>query len=138
MLLAGKKVGEVAELTGASTSSVSRWKQAVQQGGLDALAAKPHLGKPPKLSDAQRQELVQILARGAGAAGYSTDLWTCPRVAEVILRTFGVEYHVDHVWKLLRKLDYTPQKPTRRAREQNSDEVRRFREQRWPRLKKRP
>jgi transposase len=138
MLLRGKGVREVGRLTGLSPTTVSRCKQIVEKKGLDGLAAKPHPGKPCRLSPKQKQRLVRMLANGAKAAGFDTDLWTCPRVAEVIERTFGVSYHPDHVWKLLRNLGYSPQKPQRRAREQNPEAVHRFRKEEWPRLKKRP
>jgi transposase len=138
MLLQAKGVREVARLTGLSPTTVSRCKRTVEKKGLDGLAAKPHTGKPCRLSSKQKQRLVRMLAKGAKAAGFDTDLWTCPRVSEVIERTFGVSYHPDHVWKLLRNLGYSPQKPQRRAREQNPEAVRRFRKEDWPRLKKRP
>lgn len=66
--------GEFAESTGASTSSVSRWKQPVEQGNLDALAAKLHQEKRPMLSDAENQELLQVLAQWSRAAGYNAEL----------------------------------------------------------------
>ncbi|MEW6715156.1 MAG: winged helix-turn-helix domain-containing protein [Nitrospirota bacterium] len=34
-------------------------------------------------------------------AGFNTDLWTCPRVAKLIEKLFGVHYHAHHVSKLL-------------------------------------
>lgn len=136
MLAKGKTIREVAELIGASESSVKRWKAAWVKGGVDALAAKPHPGRPPRLSTAQLRQLVNILLRGPIAAGYATDLWTCPRVAEVIAKRFGVKYHDAHVWKLLRKLNWSCQKPERRARERDEAAIRRWRKRDWPRIKK--
>jgi transposase len=48
--------------------------------------AKPHAGPKPKLNARQRRWLVQRLLKGAKANGYSTELWTCPRIVEVIER----------------------------------------------------
>jgi len=42
-LLEGKGVRKVSRLIGVSPSSVSRWKQPLKRGGLDALRAKPGL-----------------------------------------------------------------------------------------------
>lgn len=75
--------------------------------------------------------------RGARAAGFATDLWTCPRVAEVIRRAWGIRYHVDHIGRLLRSMGWTPQKPQRRARERDEDTIRRWVKVEWPRVKKR-
>ena len=76
----------VAERLQVSCSSVKRWKKAFQQGGLAALA--PKLRKPTgrRLSTSQGERLRQILIAGPLAAGFSTDLWTCRRVAEVVRR----------------------------------------------------
>ena len=136
LLLEGRKVAEVAKLLGASWSAVKRWKVAVDKRGLDGLAAKPHPGRPPRLSDKQRKKLVLMLKRGPVAAGYETNLWTCPRVAELIRRHFGVTYHPAHVWKILRSLGWSAQKPQRRARERDEQAIEQWRKQTWPRLKK--
>lgn len=131
-------VAEVMAAVGASESSVKRWKRAVREGGLEALKAKPHAGKPWRLTADQRQELVPILLGGARAAGFANELWTCSRVAQVIEQRFGVKYHPDHVWKVLRRLGWSCQKPEQRARERNEEAIRRWRESDWPRIKKEP
>jgi len=138
LLVKGKGVREVSRLTGAASSSVSRWKQDLKQGGLEALKAKPHPGRPPRLTAQQKQELEVILLKGAGAAGFPTDLWTLVRVAEVIEREFGVKYHPGHVWYILRDMGWSCQKPERRARERDEEAIRRWRQEDWPRIKKSP
>jgi transposase len=105
---------------------------------MEALKAKPHPGRKPRLSSRQKERLKKILLRGPLAAGYPTDLWTCPRVAEVIERTFGVKYHPDWVWYILRSLGWTCQKPEQRARERDEKAIRHWRSVDWPRIKKSP
>ena len=136
MLLQDYSVAEVAAAVGASQSSVKRWRQSIRTGGLDALKAKPSPGKKPRLNGAQKKELEQILLAGPRAAGFGNDLWTCPRVAQVIRQRFGVRYHASHVWKILRKLGWKCQKPEQRARERNQPAIRRWRTHDWPRIKK--
>ena len=135
LLLAGRTVQEVAKVFEASESSVRRWRLALRKGGLMALKAKVHHGRPPRLNAKQKQRLVKIFLKGPREAGYRTDLWTCRRVAEVIAQTFGVEYHPAHVWKILRGLGWTCQKPERRARERNEAAIAHWREHEWPRIK---
>ncbi len=136
LLLEGRKIGEVAEIVAASESSVRRWRRMVKKGGLEALAAKPHPGRKPRLNGKQKRQLVRVLLAGPRKAGYRNDLWTCPRVAQVIARKFGVKYHPAHVWKILRSLGWTPQKPEQRARERNEAGIRRWRSHEWPRIKR--
>ena len=67
------------------------------------------------------------------------DLWTSRRVKELILQRFGVDYHVDHVRKILvQRLGWTSQKPEKRARERDEDAIERWQKEDFPRLKKTP
>lgn len=136
LLLDGMGICEVARLVGASTSSVKRWKDAMDAGGVSALRPKEHPGRAPLLTDRQKRELLKLLQRGPVAAGYDTEQWTCPRVAEMIEQHFDVHYHVGHVWRLLRSLGWTWQKPEQRARERNEPAIQRWRDEDWPRIKK--
>ena len=77
-----------------------------------------------------------MLLEGAREPGYPTDLWTCPRVADLIRKRFGVDYHVDHIGRLLRSLGFSTQKPQRRAVERNEEEIQRWVAEDWPRIKK--
>jgi transposase len=136
LLLEGRDIGEVAEIVGASTSSVKRWKQTVEQGGMDALKSKPHPGPKPRLDAKQKQRLLEILRAGPRRAGYQTELWTCGRVAAIIAKTFRVSYHPCHVWKILRNMKWSCQKPEQRARECDEASQQRWREKEWPRIKR--
>jgi transposase len=136
--LPGQGVGirEVSRFVGASSSSVKRWKDAWNAGGFEALRPKPSAGREAYLSEADRQDLLEILRQGPVAAGYNTQQWTCPRVCEVIEYHFGVQYHVDHVWRVLHALGWTCQKPEQRARERNEAAIEQWRNRDWPRIKK--
>jgi len=129
-------VSEVARLLGVCKASVSGWKEKMTSGGIEALKAKPHPGRKPWLSKRQKERLVKLLLRGARRAGYANDLWTCPRVAELIQRHFGVEYHPDYIGTLLHKLGWSWQKPEHRARERDAAAIDRWRKVEWPRIKK--
>ena len=136
LLLEGRRVREVAELVAASPSSVSRWKSAYEAGGDDGLRSKPHPGRKPKLSKERRKELEELLLQGPMAHGYRTDLWTLGRVAQVIEKHFGVRYHPGNVWRVLRQMRWSCQKPERRARERDEEAIHRWRKETWPQIKK--
>lgn len=138
LLAEGLQPVEVAQRLGVDRRSVRRWKAAVQRGGPSAVAAKPVPGRPPKLEQRLRPRLEKLLLGGAQAAGYTHDLWTCPRIAQLIAREFGVRYHVAHVGRLLRRLGWTPQRPTRQARERDEEAIQRWTKVDWPRIKKKP
>ena len=138
LLDAGENVTSVARQVGSSVSSVLRWQQSYWDEGPEGLRPRPASGRPPKLSEEQRERLLDVLRRGAPAAGYPTDLWTLKRVAEVIEHEFGVAYHPCHVWRLLDRLGWSCQKPDRRARERDEEAIAGWRTDRWPYIKKRP
>lgn len=129
---------DVARKLNVDRRSVRRWRAAHEAAGRRGLLAKPVPGRPCKLSLRQRERLRVTLLRGAIRAGYRTDLWTCARVADVIADRFAVDYHPNHVGRLLRSLGFSPQKPERRARERNEEAIRSWVHSNWPRLKKTP
>jgi transposase len=129
---------EVARKLSVDRRSVRRWKAAFRSQGLQAIKAKPSSGRPPKLHQQAKKELEKRLLRGAMAAGFQTDLWTCPRVAKLIQSSFGVRYHVDHIGCLLHSLGWSPQKPQRKAIERNEEKIQQWIKVDWPRIKKKP
>lgn len=132
----GKGVNETARLVGASPSSVSRWKKALRRRGPDGLAAKPHPGPKPRLNGTQKRSLVARLKKGAVAAGYPNDLWTCRRIRDMIGKTMGVWYDFNHLGRVLHSLGWSVQKPEARARERDEAAIQRWRTKDWPRIKK--
>jgi transposase len=119
-----------------SKGAVSQWMKRGREGGLEALKRQPAPGAPPRLSEQERAEVPELLAQGAPAHGFRGDVWTCERVAEVIWRNFGVRYHPAHVSRLPKAFGQSLQKPDRRANQRDEQTIRRWKEERWPSLKK--
>lgn len=131
----GERPEAVARTLGVARASVYRWlKLAVQTNGL---VAKPHPGPAPRLSVEQHHRLEALLLQGAKAHGWATQLWTCARIVVLIQRHFGVTFHHDHVGRILReRLNWTPQKPRRRARERDEAAIDFFKRVRFPNIAK--
>jgi transposase len=127
---------QIARILGVARPSLYRWWKAAQAGP-QGLAAHPHPGPIRRLTEEQLQELERLLLQGAPAHGWKTDRWTCKRVAEVIRRAFGIAYHPEHVGKIVYQgLRWSSQKPERRARQRDEDEIARWRREEFPRIKK--
>jgi transposase len=131
-------LSEVARRLGVVRQTVSRWMAGFRRRGEAALRKAGRAGRKPQLSEKDLVRLEQLLLRGPETLGYGTPLWTCVRVAHLIQHEFGIRYHPGHVWKILVRLRWSPQRPTGRARERNEAEIRRWRRVRWPALKKKP
>ena len=135
LLEAGHCQAEVARRVDAHSSSVKRWWEAYEKNGEDGLTAKPVPGRPSKLT-ARHRKLVARLLKGAKANGFSTDLWTCPRIAKVIEDRYGVHYHVDHIPRLMASLGFSAQKPEKQAVERDEERIARWVTKDWTRIKK--
>src|SRR5438132_5740090 len=88
----GWGVRRIAVALDASPPAVSRWLAAARLGGHAALLAQPRPGAPPKLSAEQRRLIPDFLWHGPEAHGFRGELWTCPRVAQVLAEELGVSY----------------------------------------------
>jgi transposase len=123
----------VARILGVRPTTIHRWRRMAQQPqGLDA---KPLTGPKPRISDVQLRELEALLLKGAKAHGWDNQLWTADRVARLIHDRFGIDFHPEHVRKILkRRLGWTSQKPKRKARERNDKEVERWKADEMPRI----
>jgi transposase len=138
LLAQGLSLREVGRRVQASVSSVSQWGHAWRTGGEAALAPKPVPGAPCKLTDQQRQHLVQLLLQGAKAQGFPNELWTLNRIAAMIQVHFGVRYHPSHVWKLLRGLGWSCQVPERQPIQRDEAAIAHWKRYQWPGIKKSP
>jgi transposase len=134
----GWKQKEIADALGVTKGAVSQWMKRAKEEGVEGLRHKPPPGLRPRLSIKQRARLPELLAQGAPAHGFRGDVWTCERVAEVILKEFGVSYHPAHVSRLVRVSGLSLQKPARRANQRDEEAIERWKEERWPELKKGP
>jgi len=138
LLKEGKKPAVVARWLGASKSSVSRWREIYQREGKDGLRPKPIPGRPPRLSNAQKAKLAGWLLRNPLAYGYKTDIWTLKRVARLIEDRLHVRYNPNYVWQLLTGMDWSCQKPEKRARERDERAIAHWKRYVWPQIKRGP
>lgn len=136
MFASGATQAEVAHLLEVSRVTAMRWHQAWSKRGAAGLELAERLGRPPQLGPKDLDRIDRQLRRGAQALGYETDLWTLQRVAEVIEDRTGVRYHVGHVGRVLRRMGWSLQRPTTRARERDEEAIQQWVKVRWPELKK--
>lgn len=138
LLKQGVHEAEVARRVGVHRQSVNRWAQQLAASGIAGLKKSGRAGRRPLLTAADLEKIRESLKRGPEALGYETGLWTAWRVADLIQRECGVKYHRGHVWKVLRNLGWSCQRPTGRALERNEAAIRQWKKERWPQLKKKP
>ena len=121
----------VARQVGASEMSVSRWAQALKKHGITGLRSAGRTGRRPRLNEKQRARIRRVLLEGPEARGYSNCLWTLPRVADAIRDTCGITYHPGHVWRILRHLGWSCQRPSSKAVERDEEAIGRWKRYKW-------
>jgi transposase len=128
----------IARALGVTRGAVSQWVSRAKSNGSKALLHRKPTGAPPKLPVEQRPHLLEILKLGPTTFGFRGEVWTEPRIAEVVRREFGVSYHPTQIGRILKQCHWSLQKPMRRARQRDEEAIKNWKEERWPELKKKP
>jgi transposase len=131
-------VREIARSVGVTPGAVSQWKKRYERAGKEGLKSKAHPGAKPRLSAEDKQALEELLLKGARVQGFSTELWTLKRVTKLIEEHFGVKYDPSQVWRILRSMKWSCQKPERKGRERDEEAIEGWKKEEWPRIKKSP
>src|SRR5262249_15473244 len=117
-------------------SSVSRWLSAFRRQGDAGLVAHPAPGRPTKLSHTQEKIVFRWLAESPTLHGFPTDLWSAPRLAQLIRRDLGVSLDPEHLTVGLRQRRSPPQNPRRVPRERDDAAIALWLARDWPRIKR--
>lgn len=135
---AGWQQCHVAKALGVTRGAVSQWIHRATTGGPQALLHRKPPGLRPKLPPEKWPSLLQLLGQGPGAWGFRGEVWTEPRIAEVVRREFGVSYHPSQIGRILKQCHWSRQKPVRRAHQRDEEAIKNWKEEQWPLLKKKP
>jgi transposase len=138
-VLDGMTQAEAARVFGVHPNAVNRWIKRYREGGLHGLAERRRgrrSGEQAALSEHQQQE-VMALVRDAtpdelGLPGF---LWTREAVSALIARRYGLWLARTTVGGYLRSWGFSPQRPQRRALEQNPMAVARWLAETYPAIR---
>jgi len=134
----GWSLTRIARALGVTVSAVSQWLKKMQTHGEEALRSQHIPGRTPRVTAAQRDELVTLLTAGAEAQGFAGDVWTSPRVSALIAQHFGITLQERQVRRLLHQMGWSRQMPERRAEQRDEAAIAQWAHTRWPALKKSP
>jgi transposase len=137
----GRAQTEVARLLDVSRQSVNEWVAAHRVGGEEALVARRRgrrRGEKMALVPWQQGQIAKAIRdKNPDQLRLPGFLWTRALVCELIERRFGIKVTEKTAGRYLRVWGFSPQKPARRALEQDSDAVREWLEQRYPAIEAR-
>ena len=134
LLNKGKSPNEVAEALQVARQSVYRWQREAKKP--KRKKAPDPLGRPRKITDKQIKKLEKALDQGAYAFGYVGDYWTLDRIAQIIWQLFKVRYHPSAVWHVMDRMNWSSQRPQRRALHRDEEAIVAWKKKALPRIKK--
>jgi transposase len=129
---------EASRLFGVARTSIYYWLKAHQEGGDAALKAhKRGPQRQSRLAGHQAATVVRLISeRCPDQLRLPFALWTRDAVRQLIDKRFGVSVSVWTVGRYLKRWGFTPQKPLRRAYEQNPEAVRRWLKKDYPAIRR--
>jgi transposase len=138
-VLDGMTQAEAARVFRVHPNAVNRWVRRFREGGWAGLAEQRRGRRPgdqAALSHHQQQELIALVRESnpdqLGLAGF---LWTRDAVSELITQRYGLWLARTTVGGYLRGWGFSPQRPQRRALEQNPATVRRWLAETYPAIR---
>ncbi len=133
----GEPASEVTRSYGLGDRTIYRWLRIARENGIDALAPKPRSGRGRALSDFEANEVKRwILGGDPRQYGFDFGLWTRQIVSDLIKDRFSIDLGLTAVGDLLHRLGLSPQKPMRRAYERDDAEIKKWKEEVYPEIKK--
>jgi transposase len=130
----GLSAYKVAKELKVSRQAANSWCRAYEKEGREGLIAKKKPGPDPKFNSTHKEQLRMFLLQGARAHGYANELWTLPRIGRLIQEKFSLKASNSEVWRLLRAMGWSPQKPIKRAKERNEDKIAVWKKEKWPKI----
>lgn len=133
---AGESPEDVIRVLGFGRTVIYDWLAKYREGGIEALRAKPIAGRPSKLAGKQIKWLYRtITSKNPLQLRFEFALWTRGMIRDLIREQFGVRLSEVSVGRLLRKLGLSPQKPLRRAYEQDPERVQKWIDEEYPKIR---
>lgn len=133
----GRPKTEVAAIFGVTRQAIHGWVALQKRGGTQALRAKRR-GRPVggRLSSKQQRLICGLIEDHCpDQLKLPFFLWTREAVGHLIHRRLGVELSVWTVGRLLGRWGFTPQKPSRRAFEQDPQAVASWLKRKYPAIR---
>jgi len=132
---------QVVQVFGVSRAALIKWLACYRAQGEKGLCARrrgPAKGTGARLTTAQAATIRKLLGdKCPEQLKLPFYLWTREAVQQLIWRKFTIRVSIRTVGNYLRAWGFTPQKPVRRAYEQNSAAVQRWLQEEYPALAKR-
>ena len=130
----GVAIPTIARSCTVGNHAVYKWIKKSKSNGIESLKSTKAPGPEPIICQSQFEKLKKLLRIPAMRIGYPTDLWSGPRVRDLIRKKFGILYHRKHMPRLLRRLGLVIKFPERRALEQDPGAIKKWKQYQLPKI----
>lgn len=132
----GLSVSAIADWFNKSEGAIYQWFDWFEDQPLDEAPYRDCWGKSsPKISEEQMLKLEELLIEGAEANGFTGQIWTGKRVANIIEKEFDETVSPHTARRYMKKIGWSRQKPQRRAIERNDTEIKKFINEEWKEIR---
>ena len=113
----GERIATVAKSFQIHPATLHRWLVRNRNSGESGLKRVPVSGRPRKIDNQSLKKLMKVILKPASKFGFETDFWTCRRMMQVANDQFGIRISQPTMWRMLRNMNLSYQKPERMYRE---------------------
>lgn len=135
-VLSGKSQTEVAQIYGVSRTSVCTWTNQAKRKGMKVLHSKKRGGQSkPWLKTSQSRAIIRIIeSKHPDELGLPFVLWTREAIQALIKERFGIHLALRTITDYLARWNMTPQKPIRKAYQQDPKAVEQWLTKEYPKI----
>ena len=134
----GETVASVARRVPFTARTIYRWIVRFSLGGFNNLKDRKRTGRPREWTKEHSEWIYKVVVdQTPQQCKFEFVLWTAQRLRQAFYQEFGVSISVWTVRRILRILGLTPQRPKRRATKYNPRDVKRWKDEDFPRIAKR-
>ena len=132
----GQSPTDVARALGVTKAAMYGWLSRYRQGGWDGLDARKRGGRPAKLDGMALSWVYDtVTMKNPLQLKFTFALWTAKMIGQLIYERFKIRLSKASVCRLLNQLGLTPQRPVWRAYQQRSEDVQRWLNEEFPKIR---
>ena len=132
----GMRIEDVCKAYQINRATIYRWVNRYKEEDEKGLERRKVSGRPGVLDKVENSEFLSIVFKPATGYGYETNFWTSDRIRNVLEKEYNLKVSRWTVWRRLRYLGLTYQKPERQYFEASEEIREQWRKKELPKIRR--